>query len=312
MFLSRILILPAVVASLALAGATANTAWANDDVNPELQHIADDLMEVIERAHHHPDLLDHAFFESLDLFGHDDYVRLAFYRALPAIDWYRNHDAQHWVRENQSHYYHDFLDANRVTVAVVVESNSEYLTSRVTEGVIARLPEHATYANDPGYADIVISVRLGDMEPQFREKSRKPKSKKYKKAYRSKPPPEEQIHFANYTKVKEKVSVSLAYEFEITERGGRLSGVRSSMRLSNNFSYGVDFQAYGPNGPVSGAPYPSKKVSKLMERDAEARRTQIADRLVGMAATQVAAKLDYNALPLRSELGGHHGRSSHR
>lgn len=304
MFLSRILILPAIVAALAFAAAP---AIANDDEarDEAREHLAEELLETIEKAHHRPELLDHGFFEAMDSFDHDDYVHLAFYRALPGINWYRNHDARHWVSENQSHYYSDFMAANRVTVAVVVETGSEYVASRVAERVIRSLPPHAVYANDPGYADIVISVRLSDMEPQYREKSRKPKSKKYKKEYRKKPPRDQQIHFANYIKVKERVSVALSYEFEMSAGAQRISLNRSSMTLHNNFSYGVDLQAFGPNGPVNGAPYPSKKVYKLMERDVEATRSRIADKLVGMAAARVATKLNYDSIPLQSEMPRH-------
>lgn len=311
MFLSRILILPAIVAALAFAAAP---AIANDDEarDEALEHLADHLLETIKEAHHHPGLLDHAFFESMDTFHHDDHVRLAFYRALPGINWYRNHDARHWVSDNHSHYYHDFMEANQVSVAVVVETGSEFVASTVAERVIASLPPHAVYANDPGYSDIVIVVRLSDMQPQYREKSRKPKSKKYKKEYRKKPPRDQQIHFANYTNVEERVSVALSYEFEMSAGAQRISLDRSSMTLRNNYSYGVDFQAFGPDGPVNGAPYPSKKVRKLMERDVEATRANIADKLIGMAAARVATKLNYDAIPLRSEMHKHRRRSSHR
>ncbi len=315
MFMSRILILPAIVAGLAFAatGAT-NTTWANDDQPRDagLDHLADHLLEVIEEAHHNPALLDHVFFESMAAFESDDYVRLAFYRALPGISWYRNHDARNWIFVNQPHYYHDFVEANEVTVAVLVDSNDAYVASMVADRVASSLPPHAVYSNDPNYADIVISVRLGAMEPQYREKSRKAKSKKYKKAYRSKPPVEEQIHFANYTKVKERVSVALSYELEISAGQQRISLERSSMTFRKSFSYGVDFQAYGPSGPLQNVPYPSKKVRKLVTRDTEAMRTEIASRLVGLAAARVATMVDYNALPLRSELRDHHRRSSRR
>ena len=315
MFMSRILILPAIVAGLAFATAgAANTTWANDDQPraESLDHLADHLLEVIEEAHHNPALLDHAFFESMAAFESDDYVHLAFYRALPGINWYRNHDARNWVFVNQPHYYHDFVEANEVTVAVVVESNDDYVASMVADRVASSLPPHAIYSDDPNYADIVVSVRLGDMEPQYREKSRKAKSKKYKKAYRSKPPVEEQIHFANYTKVKERVSVALSYEIEISAGQQHIALERSSMTFRDSFSYGVDFQAYGPAGPVGNAPYPSKKVYKLMERDVEAKRSQIAARLIGLAAARVATMVDYDALPLRSEMRNHHRRSSRR
>lgn len=315
MFLSRILILPAVIAALAFtASGASKTTWANDDQSRDggLDYLADHLLETIEKAHHNAALLDHAFFESMDAFDRDDYVHLAFYRALPGIDWYRNHDARHWVRENQRHYYHDFMDANRVTVAVVVDSADGYVASMVAEGVMARLPAHAVYSSDPGYSDIVISVRLGEMEPQYRERSRKPKSKKYKKKYRSKPPVDQQIHFASYTKVKESVIVALSYEIEISAGAGRVSARRSSMTLRDNFSYGVDYQAYGAAGPVQGVPFPSGKVRKLVTRDPEAVRAQIAGRLVDQAAARVATMLDYDTIPLQGELRNHGWRLGHR
>ena len=311
MFLSRILIIPVIVAGFAFATAPVS---ANDDeaLPPNLDEIADYLVHTIERAHHNPALLDHEFFENMAYFGPDDYVQLALYRALPGIDWYRNHDARHWVSENQPHYYHDFMDANRITVAVVVESNDGYVASMVGERVSASLPPHAIYANDPGFADILISVRLSEMEPAYRERSRKPKSKKYKKKYRTRPPVDEQIHFANYTKVKERVSVFLSYELEVTAGRLRISLAQSNMKLHDNFSYGVDFRAYGPNGPMDGVPYPSKKVRKLMERDVEATRSRIGAKLINMAAGRLAPMLDYDALPLRSELHDHRWRSSYR
>ncbi|MCH8861772.1 MAG: hypothetical protein IID51_04590 [Proteobacteria bacterium] len=305
MFMSRILILPVIVAGLALAatGAT-GTASANDGAQRErgMDHLANHLLEVIEEAHHNPALLDHAFFESMATFESDDYLHLAFYRALPGINWYRNHDARNWALVNQPHYYHDFLEANEVTVAVLVDSNDAHVASMVADRVASSLPPHAVYSNDPNYADIVVSLRLGDMEPQYREKSRKAKRKKYKKAYRSKPPVEEQVHYANYTKVKERVSVALSYELEISAGQQRISLERASMTFRESFSYGVDFQAYGPSGTLRNVPCPSKKLRKLMERDVETRRSEIATRLVGLAAARVATMVDYDALPLRSEM----------
>lgn len=310
MFLSRLLILPAVIAALAFTNGVISTASANDDKSREesLDYLADHLLEVINRAHRNPALLDHAFFESIAAFGPDDYVQLAFYRALAEIDWYRNHDARNWVYANQPHYFQNFMDANQVTVFLEVVSGDDQIASMVADMVAANLPPYAVYSNDPDCSDMIISLRLGDMVPEFRERSRKPKSKKYKKAYRTKPPVDQQIHFANYTKVKERVIVALAYEFEITAGALRISLERSSVALHDSFSYGVDYQAYGAAGPVEDVPFPSKKVHKLVTLDPEATRREIARRLVARVAERVATILDYEALPLRSELRGRTGR----
>lgn len=81
-------------------------------------------------------------------------------------------------------------------------------------------------------------------------------------------------------------------------------GIRNALRTlerSGQFSR-LPAEVPGPSGTLRNVPCPSKKLRKLMERDVETRRSEIATRLVGLAAARVATMVDYDALPLRSEM----------